>query len=155
MRTDGDRVDRAERVVAAGPGAVYAALLDPVALESWLPPAGATGRVTGLDARPGGGFRMEVRFADPVDPKTTADSDVTVVHLVALRPDRLVEQAVTFESSDARFGGTMRMTWQLQPEVGGTRVTVTARDVPAGIGHEEHEAGLASSLANLAAYLAS
>lgn len=44
----------------------------------------------------------------------------------------------------------MTMTWTLEPEAGGTMVTVTAEDVPTGVRAEDHEAGLASSLANLA-----
>jgi hypothetical protein len=35
----------------------------------------------------------------------------------------------------------------------GTRVDITADDVPFGISAEDHAAGLASSLANLAGYL--
>ena len=147
------RIDRAQTFVDATPEEVYAALLDSGALEAWLPPDGATAEITDLDARPGGGFRAVLRFADPVDPKTTTDSDVTHVRFVELRPGRLVEQAVTFDSSDPRFGGTMRMTWRIEPSGGRTRVTVSATDVPVGIGHAEHEAGLTSSLANLAAYL--
>jgi len=148
------RADTADRVVEAPPDAVYAALLDAGALESWLPPEGAIGEVQHLTARVGGGFRMVLRFADPVDPKTTDDSDASQVTFERLEPGRLVSQRITFESADPRFTGEMRMTWRLEP-VGddSTRVTVTATDVPAGIRQEDHEAGLASSLANLAAYL--
>jgi hypothetical protein len=35
----------------------------------------------------------------------------------------------------------------------GTRVSIVAQDVPDGVSAEDHAAGLASSLANLAAYL--
>ncbi len=45
------------------------------------------------------------------------------------------------------------MTWQLTPTSGGTEVTVTATDVPPGISQADHEAGIASSLANLASYV--
>jgi len=37
--------------------------------------------------------------------------------------------------------------------MGGTRVDLRADDVPDGISAEDHATGLASSLANLAAYL--
>lgn len=69
------RVDRASTVIGADARAVYAALLDPAALATWLPPEGATGEIEQFDARVGGGFRAVLRFADPVDPKTTADAD--------------------------------------------------------------------------------
>jgi hypothetical protein len=45
------------------------------------------------------------------------------------------------------------MTWHLAATGAGTEVTVTATDVPPGIDQADHEAGIASSLANLAAYV--
>lgn len=66
-------------------------------------------------------------------------------------------QVVTFESSEERFVGEMRMTWELEPVRAGTRVTVSATDVPVGIPPADHELrlgpGLGSSLTNLARYL--
>ena len=53
----------------------------------------------------------------------------------------------------AASSGTMTMTWQLTPSGSGTLVEIRADDVPDGISAEDHAAGLASSLANLAAYL--
>ena len=47
----------------------------------------------------------------------------------------------------------MRMTWEVTATDDGTRVDIRADDVPAGISAEDHAAGLASSLANLAAYV--
>ncbi|WP_405219065.1 SRPBCC domain-containing protein [Agrococcus sp. Ld7] len=147
------RVDRASTVIAADAATIYRALLDPVALERWLPPEGATGEIEQLDARAGGGFRLVLRFADPVDPKTTDDSDASLVRFIELVPGRRVVQGVTFESVEPRFAGEMVMRWQLEPVAAGTRVTVSASDVPAGISRADHELGLGSSLANLARYL--
>ena len=67
-------------------------------------------------------------------------------------PVRLV-QAVDFLSDDLAFTGTMTMTWELVPVEGGTRVVVTADDVPIGISAEDHAAGMQSSLAKLAAFV--
>jgi hypothetical protein len=47
----------------------------------------------------------------------------------------------------------MTMTWEVGRGEDGTRVEIRADNVPAGISAEDHAAGLASSLANLAAYL--
>jgi len=47
----------------------------------------------------------------------------------------------------------MTMTWQVTAADAGTRVDIVAEDVPDGISAEDHAAGLASSLANLAAYV--
>ena len=68
-------------------------------------------------------------------------------------PTRGVVQAVDFVSDDPAYAGTMTMTWAVTAVPGGTRVDFTADDVPDGISAEDHAAGLASSLANLAAYL--
>ncbi|WP_241249086.1 pyroglutamyl-peptidase I family protein [Agrococcus sp. KRD186] len=147
------RVDRASTVIDAAPEVVYQALLDPVALAAWLPPEGATGTIEQMDAREGGGFRVVLRFDDPADTKTDATTDVSHVRFVELVQGSRVEQAVTFESGEKRFRGEMRMSWRLEPVEAGTRVTVAATDVPAGIAQSDHELGLGSSLANLARHL--
>ncbi|UOW01527.1 SRPBCC domain-containing protein [Agrococcus sp. SCSIO52902] len=147
------RVDRAGTVIAAAPDRVYAALLDAEALTAWLPPEGATAVIEGLDAREGGGFRAVLRFDDPVDPKTDEATDASRVTFVELVPHELVVQRVAFESAEERFRGDMLMTWRMQPVAAGTRVTVSAADVPPGISPEDHELGLGQSLAKLAAYL--
>jgi len=43
--------------------------------------------------------------------------------------------------------------WRLEPSGEGTMVSVTAAAVPPGIDQAAHEAGIASSLANLASYV--
>jgi hypothetical protein len=45
------------------------------------------------------------------------------------------------------------MTWEVTATEAGTRVDIRADDVPAGISADDHAAGLASSLANLAAHV--
>lgn len=149
------RTDRASRVIAASPATVYDALLDRESVEAWLPPEGMRGRIEHWDPRPGGGFRMILTYLDPADSpgKSSAATDVVDVGFADLVPaERVVQQAV-FEADDPSFAGTMTMTWQLTPTGGGTEVTVTATDVPPGISQADHEAGIASSLANLASYV--
>jgi uncharacterized protein YndB with AHSA1/START domain len=114
---------------------------------------GTTGTIEGMDAREGGGFRAVLRFEHPDDTKTTDDSDASVVTFVELVPGRLVVQRIAFETDEERFRGDMLMTWRLEPVAAGTRVTVSATDVPPGIAQDDHEVGLGSSLANLARYL--
>jgi hypothetical protein len=48
----------------------------------------------------------------------------------------------------------MIMTWSFEAAGAGTRVTITAENVPPGISQADHDAGLRSSLENLARYLA-
>ncbi|WP_221361138.1 SRPBCC domain-containing protein [Streptomyces beigongshangae] len=149
------RSDRAGRLVAAPPAAVYAALMDPGSLEVWLPPDGMRGRVEHWDPRPGGGFRMVLTHLDATGSpgKTSDTTDVVDIGFADLVPSRRVVQRAVFESHDPSYAGTMTMTWSLAAVGGGTEVTVTATDVPPGIDQAVHEAGIASSLAQLASYV--
>jgi uncharacterized protein YndB with AHSA1/START domain len=147
------RVDAASVVVRADAARVFAALVDPDALARWLPPTGMTGSFEHFDARPGGSFRMVLRYADAGQGKTTTDSDVVEVRFVDIAgPERMV-QAVDFVSDNPAFRGTMTMTWELRATADGTEVVIWAEDVPAGISAEDHAVGLESSLANLAAFI--
>jgi uncharacterized protein YndB with AHSA1/START domain len=85
--------------------------------------------------------------------KATTDTDVVEARFVEIVPGVRVVQAVDFESDDPAYAGTMTMTWEITPVAAGTRVDIRADDVPPGISAEDHAAGLASSLANLEAYL--
>jgi len=149
------RTDRASLVIAAPPERVYAALVDPDALEAWLPPEGMGGRVERFEPWPGGSYRMVLTYADASSApgKATADSDIVEARFVELSPGTRVVQTVDFISDDPAYAGTMSMTWELTAVAEGTRVEIRADDVPAGISAEDHATGLASSLANLAGYL--
>jgi len=148
------RTDEASGVVAAPIERVYAALVDPVALEAWLPPDGMSGRFEHFDLRPGGTYRMVLTYDAPsAAAKTTADSDVVEARFMEIVPGRRVVQAVDFVSDDPRFAGTMTMSWAVSEVPDGTRVDIRADDVPDGISAEDHATGLRSSLANLARYL--
>ncbi len=149
------RADRASRLIEASPAAVYGALLDRAALQAWLPPSGMRGRIERWDPRPGGGFRMVLTYLDAAGApgKSSDATDVAEVEFAGLTPGEQVVQRVVFEADDPAFAGVMTMTWDLVASGAGTEVTVTATEVPSGIGQADHEAGIASSLGNLAAYL--
>ena len=151
----GSRTDSDARVIAAPAAAVFAALLERDALETWLPPEGMTGRFERFDARVGGGYRLELRYADRsiARGKTSAGSDVVEARFVEIVPGERVVQAVDFVSDDPANAGTMTMTWSLEPVDGGTRVEIRAENVPVGISAEDHAVGLRSSLDQLAAYV--
>jgi uncharacterized protein YndB with AHSA1/START domain len=144
------RTDIASRVIAAKPSVIYQALIDPVAVACWLPPAGMTGRVDEWDPRPGGTYRITLTYGEPGGGKSTSDTDVVTGRFVELVPGERVVQDADFEGGDPQFAGTMRMTWTLRTTDAGTDVEIRADHVPPGITAEEHASGLASSLANLA-----
>jgi uncharacterized protein YndB with AHSA1/START domain len=149
------RNDRASRVIPAAPEDVYAALVDPQALMDWLPPAGMTGSFERFDAHPGGSYRLVLTYNDSSTSrgKTAADTDIVESRFIELVPGVRVVQAVDFVSDDPSYAGTMTMTWELTAVDGGTRVDISAGNVPDGITAAEHAAGLTSSLENLADYL--
>ena len=149
------RTDRGSLVIAAPPGRVWAALVDPGALMAWLPPGGMTGRFERFDARPGGSYRMVLTYSDTsgAPGKATAESDIVEARFVDILPGERVVQAMDFVSDDPAYAGTMTMTWEVTAAGAGTRVDIVAKDVPDGISAEDHAAGLASSLRNLAAYV--
>ena len=151
------RTDRSSRVIDAPAARVFNALLDREALEAWLPPAGMTARFERFDARPGGSYRLVLTYVDPTDSpgKTSADSDTVEARFVDVVRNERVVQAIDFVADDPALAGTMTMTWALETVDGGTRVEITAHDVPDGISADDHAAGMTSSLDNLASYVES
>ncbi|WP_229266837.1 SRPBCC family protein [Leptospira sp. severe_002] len=149
------RTDRASRLIAAPPDVVYRALVDPAMVIEWLPPSGARGSIEEFDPRPGGAFCMTLTFEDSgyTQGKSTPKTDVVKGEFVELETNRRVTQRFAFDSPDPAFAGIMTMTWTLKPEAEGTMLAITADNVPAGIRAEDHEAGLTSSLSNLAAFI--
>ena len=149
------RTDAASRVIAAPRELVYAALVDRDALAAWLPPDGMSARFERFDPRPGGSYRLVLTYTDAsrAPGKATADSDIVEARYVEITENVRVVQAVDFVSDDPALAGTMTMTWELGTVDEGTRVDITADDVPDSISREDHAVGLASSLANLAEYV--
>ena len=84
--------------------------------------------------------------------KTSEHSDVVEGKFLELVPDERVVQLVEFESENPAFVGAMTMTWSLAAVPGGTEVTILCENVPEGIRQEDHDAGLRSTLENLAAF---
>lgn len=149
------RTDTVSRIIHAAPAAIYDAFADAAAMAAWLPPRGMTARVAAFDFREGGGYRMRLTYegADHPQGKSSDDSDEVEVRFVRLIEHRRIEQSVVFPSPDPQYSGAMQMTWTFEPAADGTEVTVTCSDVPGGISKSDHEAGISSSLANLAAFV--
>jgi uncharacterized protein YndB with AHSA1/START domain len=85
--------------------------------------------------------------------KSSADSDVSEVHVSKLVPGEQIATDIDFASDDPAFQGTMRMEWNLRTVDEGTDVEIVARNVPYGVRARDHAEGMTSSLTNLATYL--
>ena len=144
-------------MIAASADRVFAALVDRDALEVWLPPSGMSATFERFDAVPGGSYRLVLTYDDATAApgKTSAEADVVEARFVEIVPGERVVQAVDFVAEDPAFAGTMTMTWTVEPTEHGTRVEIVADDVPDGITAEDHAAGMASSLDNLARHVES
>lgn len=148
------RVDAAAKLIDAPAPRLYQAFSQPGAMERWLPPQGMTGEMVEFDFREGGHYRMRLRYREQqhTPGKTSADTDEVCVKLTKLIANELIVQSVAFESDDVQFAGEMKISWSFTPAEGGTLVEVRCEDVPEGIRPEDHEAGLNSTLRNLAAF---
>lgn len=147
------RTDTGSRLIKASAETIYRTLVDPEAVASWRPPQGMRAEILAFEPREGGTFRMAFIYEDAGSHgKTSDNADVFEGRFVELVPDRRVVEVVEFESDDPAFAGAMRIVTTLEPVAGGTRVTVSCEDVPPGISEDDHREGIASSLANLAAF---
>lgn len=149
------RIDQAHSIIEAPRKAIYHAMTTAEALVAWLPPSGMSGQMLDFDPRPGGHYKMVLRYDDAaIAGKSGGNEDIVTVRYLDLVQDTLVSQAVDFVSEDPRFAGTMVMNWTLEDRPEGTLVTIRAEHVPAGISAEDHAEGLAASLANLKDFVA-
>ena len=148
------RTHSGSRLIKASPEAIYRALTDADAIAAWRAPQGMRARILELDLREGGGFRMALEYqgADHPPGKSSPEADIVRGRYGRLVPGRQVVELVEFDSDDPAFAGTMVVTTHLEPVEGGTEVTIRCEDVPEGISEADHQAGIASSLANLARY---
>jgi hypothetical protein len=61
-------------------------------------------------------------------------------------------ETVEFESEDEAYAGTMKVVTTLKEVSAGTEVSIRVENAPPGISAEDHEAGMESTLANLAKF---
>jgi uncharacterized protein YndB with AHSA1/START domain len=149
------RTDCASRVIKASPRAIYRAFLDPEAVAAWRPPQGMTAKIFAFDGREGGTYRMAFVYNDAhhaLPGKTSEHADAFCGRFVELVANARIVERVEFESDDPAFAGAMTITTTLEPIAGGTRVSIRCENVPDGISESDHQAGIASTLDNLAAF---
>lgn len=149
------RTDRGSIHINASIPVVYDAFRSGEAMECWLPPNGMTGEMLAFDFKEGGLYRLRLTYDELAHPKgkTTNDADEVEVTFVRLVENESIEQEVVFESDRPEFSGIMKITWNFQGNGSGTKVSVQFDNVPVGISKEDHKAGIAASLNNLARYV--
>ena len=148
------RTDTASRNIRATPAALYQAMVTARALEQWLPPSGMTGEMVEFDPRPGGRYRMILRYDNAaISGKSGGNEDIAEARFVELVPDQRIVQEVDFVSDDADFQGTMTMSTLLTSLGDETEVRFIVENVPEGISAEDHAEGMHSSLENLARFV--
>ncbi|WP_186759937.1 SRPBCC domain-containing protein [Planococcus sp. CPCC 101016] len=148
------RIDSASRVIMATPKAIYDAFLNPEALASWLPPTGMSATIDKFDPYEGGSYKITLTY-DSLDSnlgKTLDHTDVSQGTFSKLVSDTKIVLAGQFDSEDPAFAGEMIQTWYLEAVLEGTKVTIVCENVPEGIRKEDHDAGLNSTLENLALF---
>jgi uncharacterized protein YndB with AHSA1/START domain len=142
--------------ISAPRSRVYAALLDPGAVQRWMVPDSMTSRVLAFDAREGGEFRISLTY-DSGSPgvgtgKSSEQSDTFHGRFDRLVPDTEVVQVLEFESANPAMRGEMTITYTLADAGdGGTVLTGTHENVPAGVRPEDNELGWSMSMRKLAA----
>ncbi len=115
-----------------------------------------TAKVHSFDGRIGGGYRMSLFYPlaeSAMRGKTSGREDRYTARFVELTPLKRIVEAITFDSTDPAFSGEMIMEVTLEPERGGTKVTILFRKIPPGIRPEDNRAGTRLTLEKLARYV--
>lgn len=126
------------RVLPAPPERVYRAFVDPDAMVKWLPPHGFTGRVLQMDARVGGGYRMQ--FTNFSSGQVMAFGG----QYLELVPHERIVHTDVFD--DPNLPGEMRVTLTFKAVSVGTELTVVQSGIPAVIPTEACYLGWQESL---------
>src|SRR4051794_36848043 len=142
------------QLVRAPRSAVYAAFLDPRAIEAWRVPDDMTATVEELDAREGGRFRVSLTYRDPERAgKTGVGTDTYAGRFARLVADEQVVEVIEFETPDPGLTGEMTMTWTLREVDGGTEVELLHEGLPDAVPPEDNATGTRMALTKLAAHV--
>jgi len=144
----------ATRQVRAPRSAVYAALLDPRAVETWRVPDDMVARVADWEPVEGGGFRVSLTYrGEDRTGKTEGATDTYSGRFTRLVPDEQVVEELAFETGDPDLAAPMTMTWTLREAEDGTEVDLLHQGIPDAVSPEDNETGTRMALTKLAAYV--
>jgi len=137
----------------ATPRVLFRTFLDPESLIAWRAPEGMSARLHHFEPQVGGGYGMVLRYAETAPAtagKTRAHEDEVEVKFLEFLPEERVVEEVHFISTDPEFAKPMLLTTTFEKDRDGTRVTLRAEQVPSAISADDHQAGMLSSLNQLA-----
>ncbi len=130
------------RVIRAQPERIYRAFLEPDAMAKWLPPYGFTCKVSQLDARVGGTYKMSfTNFG-------TGNGHSFGGEYLELVPGTKI--CYTDKFDDPNLPGNMKTTITFKPVACGTDLTIVQEGLPEMIPVEMCYLGWQESLAQLA-----
>lgn len=147
---------RASRHVAARPDQVYRALTDGDLIAKWRLPDGMTSRVHEFDGHEGGRFRVSLTYDRHTGSgKSSPHTDTFHGRFVRLVENRLVVEALEFETPDPALQGEMSMTTTITPTEPGCLVEMLHEQVPDAVPPGDNQAGMEMALRRLAGLLES
>ena len=133
---------RLHRVLRSPAERLYRAFLDPDAMAKWLPPHGFSGKVSEMDARIGGGYRMSfTNFS-------TGRSHSFSGTYLELTPHERIRYSDKFD--DPNLPGEMMATITLRAVACGTEIEIVQEGIPSAIPVEFCYLGWQESLSQLA-----
>jgi len=144
---------RVERWFDAAPETVYSALTDPVVGATWRVPEGMSIEVHKFQPTVGGAVRVSLTYDGQGVGKTSGSTDTYHGRFVELVPGRRVVEEDEFETEDPGLRGVMRITIELAPEKGGTRLVAVHEGLPEAVPAADNEAGWRSALERLAGHV--
>ncbi len=130
------------RVIKAPPERVYKAFLDPDAMAKWLPPHGFTGKVTHLDVRIGGSYKMHFTNLSTGGVHTFGGRYLELV------PGQRIVHTDAFDSP--KLPGEMKTTINFKEVFCGTELNIVQEGIPTSIPVEACYLGWQESLTLLA-----
>jgi len=131
---------------------VYRALTDARAIARWRVPPGMRSEVHAFDARVGGAIRVSLTYElEGRAGKSSARTDTYHGRFAQLVANECVVEELEFETDDPALQGTMRVSFELHDEPGGTLLRAWHDGVPRGVSPADNEKGWRESLARLAA----
>lgn len=133
---------RLHRVLRATPERIYRAFLDPDAMAKWTPPNGFTGKVSHMDAKVGGSYKMSFTNFSTGQTHSFGGEYLELVPSERLR--------YTDKFDDPNLPGQMITTVTLTKVSCGTELRVVQEGIPEVIPTEACYLGWQESLALLA-----